>query len=204
MASDADRIKETIKRAYEVVRKALGPTPAHKIVWSKRLTSSAGNVRWSNARGSRAAVPTVSLAAKIFSREAKVNGIDKACQEVYDTTVHELCHLYAGCGHNHDETWRALMRKCGLEPTAGQVRHAMATGAQLVDPEVRRQFYIGRRIRFQDGKGAWHDAAVIKHNPSNCRVRELNVDGVLEGEGPQWNLRWSWLATEPASVEVKR
>lgn len=188
-----EQVQEWKQLAYEAAEEVLGKPPVHRFEWCRRLTRCIGRVNWPGIYGDgrSAGYPTVKLSVKILSAAIRDHGIEHACEETYNTTLHELAHLYAGHGHGHDHVWKDNMRALGLDPETERL-HSMSWGSRLASEDIRSKYKLGTWIKLTS-KGE-HLIQVHRHNPKNCKCYE-------RGSG-YWNLPWAWLEKNPANVVI--
>lgn len=160
----AERMKEQVDFTRELAEETAGPLPKYVFKWSKRLSRSAGRIIW------HAGWTEIKLSSKIFFKAVEDLGIDKACEEIHQTFLHELGHLIVDHpGHGYD--WEEAVRSMGGTPTR---YHSLKSGVGMIDSEVREQFTWGTQVQFAC-KGRSYTGKVVKHNPKNMKVR---CDGV--------------------------
>ena len=157
--TDSERMKEQVEFTKELAEETAGPLPKYYFKWDKRLTRSAGRIIWYQGW------TMIKLSPKIFFQAASDLGIDKACEEIHQTLLHEIGHLIIGHA-GHGEDWADAVRKCGGEPTQ---YHNLRWGKQLIPTNLRSEFPYGTRIQFVM-KNRTYTGTVIKHNPKNMKV----------------------------------
>ena len=186
--TDSERMQEAKNFAVECAREAYPDLPKFYFKWDNRLTCSVGRIIWHGGYDNPKGWVEIKLSPKILFATAKQMGIEKACEEIHQTMLHELGHLIAGHpGHGND--WIQIVEKMGGNP---EQFHHMPAGNKLAPQALRNQFPVGSTVCFVH-KGQKVVGRVERHNPKNIKIRPLN-------SRQWWNMPWSIAAGRLAKV----
>ena len=166
---------ESVRVAFRDFKDVLCLTVPVEFRWSTRMTSSAGNVRWTGASF------LVKLSAPIFSHLA-LEDMSEAMRGIRETMMHELCHI-PDDGHkllDHGRRWPRNVRLCGYDPASVR-RHNYACGRALYGGD---RFRVDQLVEFQH-RGIWVEARIIKKNVRKARVQAT--------DGTFWSVPYSCL-----------
>lgn len=157
--SQATAINATVKETKQFARERLsGFYKPFTLKWSKRLTSSAGNA-------SRRVPFVIKLSVPIFDQAVEDLGIERTCEEVRNTLLHEIAHIVSNDGHGYN--WQCAMQHLGLDPKEHRY-HKLTAGLALNQAALK--WCIGQEVDFEHN-GVLESGRIIRLNQKRASVQ---------------------------------